>query len=217
MIESAKKVQRSRVMSSVKAPGNRSTEIAMVLGHMQPRNDLRSRAAQLTWLKRTTRASGKNCLANLVAFQTMLLVPGSRLAVLRFNFYPVWAGIFVVIDLAVFRRILSWVRMIWRYFWHVLRMASYADSVQYKQQNRYDSNSNCLRQRHLCHRTEPKQVVKTCHIWQMDPSSFRSFNSPYWSRDIKISFIIACQEGQTLFWNERKWVRLHVGLFVGRF
>ena len=42
-------------------------------------------------------------------------------AVFRFDAFSVWTGVFVVINLAMFRRIFWRVRMVWIYFCHTIR------------------------------------------------------------------------------------------------
>jgi hypothetical protein len=58
------------------------------------------------------------CLADLIALKAVLLVPGASQTVFRFNALPVRAGIFVVIDFTVLRRVFRRVRMVCRYFSH---------------------------------------------------------------------------------------------------
>lgn len=57
-------------------------------------------------------------LANLVTLKAVLLAPGSSLAVFLLDPLPVWAGVLVVVDLAVFWRILGRIRMERRYLSH---------------------------------------------------------------------------------------------------
>jgi hypothetical protein len=56
---------------------------------------------------------------NLVAFQTVFFAPVPKLTVFRLDAFPVWTGVFVVINLAMLRWIFRRVRMVWIYFCHV--------------------------------------------------------------------------------------------------
>jgi hypothetical protein len=57
-------------------------------------------------------------LANLVAFPTVLLTTGPFLTVFALDAFPVWAGVLVVVNLAVLRWIFRRVCMVWTYFCH---------------------------------------------------------------------------------------------------